>query len=472
VLLDGGGSISVKSNFVGVTSLGGNIGNVGPGIWIRDGSVKNSIVGNDVGDNGVSFGGIQIEGTGTTGNLVQSNTIGLSTAGAAAPNFDGVLIENGASDNIVGGATAALRNVISANSQDDVAIVLAGTTGNMVESNFIGTNLAGTAAAPKQSVIGVSISNASGNRIGGVGAGNVISGNSSNSTGIDIFGAMATGNVVQGNMIGTDKTGTAAIANAFGIIIRVGATGNQIGGTLTDTGNVIAGNTSYGVVIEGANTSVVQGNRIGVGLTNNALPNGTGVFIEANSANNLIGGTGANAGNIIADNTQNGVNIGFSSSDTATTGNAVLGNRIFGNGGYGIDLGNDGITNNSSGGPHSGPNDLQNTPVLNAPRLAGGDVIVTGLFNGASNTTFRIEVYASSAAGPFEQGEGQVFLGYVTVRTNGSGNASFTAAFSFAGAPGKFISATATEVMGTNTVGNLLFGDTSEFSTAAQFFDS
>ena len=61
-------------------------------------------------------------------------------------------------------------------------------------------------------------------------------------------------------MIGTDVTGTAAIANGNdGVEIDTGATGNTIGGLTstpgTGAGNVISGNTSDGVEITGSGTS-------------------------------------------------------------------------------------------------------------------------------------------------------------------------------------------------------------------------
>jgi hypothetical protein len=465
VLLDGVASNLLKLNSIGISTSGGNAGNVGPGILVKDGSAKNVILANDIGNNnGTSTfeGGVQLEGVGTTGNLIQSNTIGLSLKanGAAAGNAYGVLIEGGASGNTVGGPPASLRNVISANSQYQVGIVNAGTSGNVVQSNFLGTNVLGTAAGPSQSLGGVNIENAPNNLIGGIKAGNVVS---DNNIGIHIVGSTSSGNVVEGNFIGTNAAGTAAISNQFGIYIE--ATFNQIGGTMAGAGNIISGNRSLGVDVAGANTygNVVQGNRIGVGATGRSLPNGAGIEIEAGAADNLIGGTTAPAGNLIADNLSEGVIVGFKTADTTTVGNAILGNRIFGNGALGIDLAGDGVTANHSGFT-PGPNDLQNFPVLSQARLVGADVVVRGTLNSQANTTFRIEFFASAAADSSGHGQGELYLGYTTVTTDSSGNASFAVALPFSGAPGKVISATATAVTGGNTAASLAFGDTSEFS--------
>ena len=78
--------------------------------------------------------------------------------------------------------------------------------------------------------------------------------------------------------------------------------------------------------------------------------------------------------------------------------------------------------------------------------------------------------FANAASDPSGHGQGQVYLGYATVTTNFSGTGSFSAVLSMAGAPGKFISATATAIKGSNTATNLSFGDTSEFAASIQAF--
>jgi titin len=468
VLLDGSSGDILTGNLVGVSASGGNIGSVGPGIWLRDGSSGNLLSGNAVGGQSlIGDGGVQLDGPGTTGNILQGNTIGLNAAGAAVINATGVLIENGASGNLVGGPTRASANVISANVGGDVVITGTGTNGNVVQSNFIGTNAAGSAlSSTAANALGVIIENgASGNFIGGIGAGNVISGHSNSGLGILIDAA--NGNGVYGNFIGTDATGTVAVPNFDGIDIQGGAQNNIIGGPSPALANVVAGNAGFGIQIFGGNTTgnVVQGNRIGIGLNAAPLANGLGVLIENGASNNLIGGTAPGDGNYIDFNTGKGVVIGYATNDTTAVGNAVLGNNIFGNGGPGIDLGNDGVTANTPGSPHSGPNDLQSFPVLNQAHLAGAVLFVSGTLNSQANSLFRVEFFASSQADGSGHGQGEDFLGYAVVSTDNTGNASFAVALPFAGAPGKIISATATRIQSPNTGNNLTFGDTSEFST-------
>ena len=84
----------------------------------------------------------------------------------------------------MGGTTASARNVISGNGGSGVEIAEAGTTGNLVEGDFIGTSSSGTTSIgtnikPLGNMNGVYLFNAYSNTIGGTTAGarDVISGN-------------------------------------------------------------------------------------------------------------------------------------------------------------------------------------------------------------------------------------------------------------------------------------------------------
>ena len=110
--------------------------------------------------------------------------------------------------------------------------------------------------------------------IGGTTAGarNVISGNTGD--GVDISGSGSTGNVVEGNFIGVNAAGTAALGNANGVgtfsggvVIESGASDNTIGGTTPGARNVISGNAFAGVFLNGVSANVVQGNFIGTDVT-------------------------------------------------------------------------------------------------------------------------------------------------------------------------------------------------------------
>lgn len=124
--------------------------------------------------------GIRIDGAGG-GNTVAYCHIGLNNAGGASGNDgSGVFAVAASPNNVIGPG-----NTISSNGVDGVRIDAAAATGNVVAGNRIGTNPAGTAAIPN-GYNGVVITAASNNRIGGTTAAdlNVISGNSLNGIGI------------------------------------------------------------------------------------------------------------------------------------------------------------------------------------------------------------------------------------------------------------------------------------------------
>src|SRR5262249_21625087 len=153
-------------------------------------------------------------------------------------------------------------------------------------------------------------------------------------------------------------TGLVALGNGAGVDLSY-ATNNII------EGNVISGNAGRGIEMDApVSGNAIQGNKIGTDPVGNQgnLPgwesNGSGVStrtglgnqaqgIVLTESNNTIGGLAAGAGNTIAFNGGNGVEV-FSG-----TGDSILSNSIHDNGGLGIYLNN---TNNA--------NDKQAAPVL------------------------------------------------------------------------------------------------------------
>ena len=133
------------------------------------------------------------------------------------------------------------------------------------------------------------------------------------------------GNLIEGNFIGTDVTGAFDLGNSQSGVFISGASDNMIGGTGAGAGNVISGNNNAGVsIVGGSFGNVVQGNLIGTDVTGTLAVGNRfdGVEIE-NAPNNLIGGTTAGAGNVLSGN-HSGIYIG----GFGATGNLVQGNLI------------------------------------------------------------------------------------------------------------------------------------------------
>ena len=337
--------------------------------------------------------------------------------------------------------------------------IQAGSTNNTIAGNYIGRlTTSGTAsgAGTENGYEGIFIEGAN-NVIGGLTAAdrNVISGNGING----ILVSSASGNTIVGNYIGTDATGLMDLGNSGrGIWLDSGSNNNVIGGTGAGARNVISGNDTSGILLT-SNDNVVQGNYIGVGADGTtALGNlQHGVHISGGADDNLIGGTASGASNIIANSQWRGINV----QTFGSTGITILGNTIYANGLTGIDLGDNGVTANDPGDGDSGANNLQNFPVLTSANSNAAGTTIVGTFNSTANTSFRIEYFGnrpSIADSP--NGEGERYLGFITVTTDGSGNASFNTTLANVWVnSGDRVTATATVDLGG---GN--YGSTSEFA--------
>jgi CSLREA domain-containing protein/uncharacterized repeat protein (TIGR01451 family) len=389
--------------------------------------------------------GISLLGSSNTivGNYLGTNAAG-NTGGSFGNGENGVLISS--PSNIIGGTATADRNVISGNLGNGVLILNGGASANQVLGNYIGTNATGTVAVANLGD-GISIIASPNNIIGGStpGAGNVISGNAN---GIHITDSTAVGNLIMGNFIGTDFNGLNDVGNQFaGIDISFEGASNTIGGSASGERNIISGNGTGVLMVGTATGNLVRGNLIGLkgdGVT--PLPNDSdGIRIAFSSINNIIGGTSTGQGNRAAFNRANGIFI-----SSSATGNSIQGNSIFSNDLLGINLvaGADpanGVTPNDSGDGDVGANDLQNFPILTASSsLAGGGVNIQGSLNSNPGTTFRLEFFYSAACDPAGNGEGQTFVGFTNVTTNGSGNVSFNENFATSVPGGSAVTATAT----------------------------
>ncbi len=273
--------------------------------------------------------GVWLRTSGATGNEIHGNHIGTNRAGtAAAANGSGVCISQGASGNTVGGDTSAERNVISGNGGFGVSVNGSGTDTNVISANYIGVTANGNSDLGN-GYGGVSIVAGAGDHIvGGASTAerNVISGNGW--SGVHIEDSGTDGNQVYGNYIGTNRQGSAAIPNDdHGVYMDDGAQDNTVGGGSSGFRNLISGNTSWGVVVNGTGTDAnkIKANYIGVNPTGDAtLSNGSGdVRIFGGAKSNFVGGDTAGERNLIS-----GVGPGVSIGGSGTNLNTVSGNYI------------------------------------------------------------------------------------------------------------------------------------------------
>ncbi|MGH3147723.1 MAG: CSLREA domain-containing protein [Rubrobacter sp.] len=392
--------------------------------------------------NRFGYDGIYIEGPGNklTGNFIGTDPSGTLDLG----NRNGVKIQAGGYSNTVGGSSPGVRNLISGNDGDGVQIDN-GDGSNQVLGNLIGTKKGG-AGPLGNSGSGVVIDTPN-NTVGDTmaGARNVISANGED--GVDIQGADATGNKVMGNYIGTGASGTKDLGNKSEGVYIYEAPNNTIGGTTAAERNVISGNGSEGVQIfgNGATGNKVTGNYVGTDAsgTKNLGNDDAGVGIR-DTSNNTIGGTQAGACNVISGN-----GAGVYITGDAATGNRVLSNSIYANIGLGIDLaGTDGPTPNDEDDPDTGPNYLQNKPVLTSATTSATRTTVRGTLNSTPNKTFLIQFFSNPSGE-----EGKTFRGHKNVTTDASGDATFTFTTTGKVGVGQTMTATATGA-----------GNTSEFS--------
>ncbi len=456
-------NLNFQNNYIGVSAAGNALGNTANGINVDQllpgaqssgyivniggstSSVRNVISGNT---DGIAA---------STGNLyVYNNYIGTNANGnaAAANTSDGVQLTGNTSAYLGGTLTISnvqfpSGNLISGNTQNGINFA-SSSVAAVVQTNLIGTNAAGTAAIANGQR-GIYLNEATNTNDASVtigsnltaADGNVISGNGID--GIDIASNFPAVNI-WGNKIGTNSAGSAAIPNVVaGIRLEstraaVGVAGNS------SAANVISGNGSSGVMLVGAasTSNAVYTNFIGTNSFGASIGNGSdGIYINQGAANNSIGDGTAAGGNTIAFNTSRGVNV----SDGMN--NSIRGNSIYSNGSLGIDLNGNGVTPNDNLDTDTGPNGLQNFPVIGNASTSQ----LYGTLNSTPNKPFTLDFYRGDSCDASGNGEGRYYLGSKNVNVTNSGIGTFN----YLDIPltlGQIITATATDQN----------GSTSEFS--------
>ena len=337
--------------------------------------------------------------------------------------------------------------------------------------------------------------------------GNLISGNQSNGIYMN-----AGGGTIQNNRIGTDVTGTVALPNGNGIYAVMGVFNAPllIGGP--GAGNLISGNTTYGIQIVGHPDVSIQGNLIGTDVNGTAaLGNGiSGVLGGGTSF--VVGGAGGGEGNLVSGNpigldlhadgmVVQGNAIGVDDSHLLPLPNADIGlrlqssptpaapnvvgsstpggpggNLIAFNGGSGLVVlagtrntmrGNSIHDNHTLGVSLGGfshpladdPGDAdgytinlgQNFPIIASATQAGSDLHILGTLNSRPSTTFDLDFYSNPACArfPHDYLQAEQWIGAAQVTTDGSGIAAIDV--TLAGVivePGARVSSAATDPQG------------------------
>ena len=396
------------------------------------------------------------------GNFIGTNAAG--TAGFANAQNGVTVLTNSHNNVIGGATPAARNVISGNNTGILISSPSNPILGTQILGNLIGTDAAGTAAVANELAIAFVQSGGKNTVIGGstAAARNVISGNTSGIYDESFIIGTSSNNTISGNYIGLDVTGAAALGNGqYGI--STSSRGGVIGGSAVGAGNVIAASVTIANVQIAARDVVVQGNWIGTGVSGSSAPAGfvpsafrvPGIYVTGNTAvtGTQIGGAAAGAGNVIAFNTGYGVLL----NDQIGNGHSILSNSIFSNSQLGINLyspGSEnslGVTFNDNGDGDFGVNGQQNFPILTTVTAVGN---VQGTLNSIASATYRLEFFANAACDASGYGEGKTFLGFQTITTDGGGNASINATVAALPVGQSVVTATATDSG----------GSTSEFS--------
>jgi len=436
--VSGGLGNTIQGNRIGVNAAGNSaLGNVQAGVFI-EASSANQILDNLISGN--LQNGVRIQGvvdfdeaynphfTDAANNVIQGNIIGLNAAGDAklANGKWGVSTE-AATGTIIGGSSAGQGNIISGNVDhgvdirgrgvynfDTAEIETLGAAGTLIQGNYIGASADGETALGNGGE-GVYLQDAPGVTIGGSGAGegNLISGNGDD--GIAVRGSDDA--VIQGNRIGTNAAGDAALGNgvdsskvAAGIFVADSANA-LIGGSGAGEGNLISGNIGRGLLVSRPKTqgARIEGNLIGTDATGSLpLPNSLdGITIHNSTSNNVIGGTSPGAGNVIAFNGGAGIRIDLGD-EPWPSGQLPTGNQLLGN------L----IVQNTDGAILSPSEAAAPSPSLTLAWLVGDELRLTGNVNGPANATIRVEFFSANPGWP-------MFLGSASVSLDADGQGTF-----------------------------------------------
>jgi hypothetical protein len=282
------GSVS-QNEFLGCligTDITGYVGsgNALSGVTLRGFGVTNNLFSGCV-LSGNLVNGLSVDG-GASLNTVKSCLVGVDVAGlVAVPNDVGVDILNGFQNSI------SVDNVISGNLGHGIRLRSSSSYQNNISENKLGPDVTGSALGNGEAGIAL-LDGAWENEV----FKNHISSNGMD--GVFFEGNDPHHNLIIENLVGTDSAGGVAMPNGrHGVMLQSVATENQF------VGNVISGNTSYGVVVGfSSDRNSFKSNTIGLDIArvNSVQNNLSGMIIFASETE--VGGATLNEGNCISGN--------------------------------------------------------------------------------------------------------------------------------------------------------------------------
>jgi probable HAF family extracellular repeat protein/parallel beta-helix repeat protein len=273
--------------------------------------------------------GLVIKGLESLSNKVLSSFFGTDSTGRAGLGnlLDGILVEAGASNNVIGGANSGEGVITVDNGNSGVKISGQSTKGNEIHNTISGIfQKAGKVTVALGNSTGLVIENASETTV----INSIFTANK-NDGGV-ITGIQAAYNKIFNSYFGTDSLLSLNIGNLRGLSILNGANLNTIGG---EGQNYFSGNKEWGVIIKDANQNQVSNNIMGgLDALNNPIKNLVGGIKIENSTGNIIGrasgeiyGIMKNIGNMIQGHDSAGVAV-INSPETQVIGNEILKNNI------------------------------------------------------------------------------------------------------------------------------------------------
>lgn len=310
----GGSGNTIQNNKIGLDSGGGSAIPNDNGIVI-DGSDENKIGGDITARNYISgnnFNGVVLR-NGARYNRVFANFIGRGEPNVFGNGANGVVIENQAGDNVIGGNNQQEGNIIVGHNSTGAAGVLIADTAfsqNYVLNNYIGIQYGNFVAPNYYGVRIAGVGQFVGNQTGGGFVGNYISGNLHSGVLIE-----NSNNFVVGNFIGTD--GIDDLGNGEHGVLANFANGTKI------KNNIISGNEGSGIHLNSSSQTLITENKIGTNQNANAaIPNTLqGIYVKGDE--NQIGDYNVNEPNIISGNGQNGIYV-----ETFSYSNKIFKNYI------------------------------------------------------------------------------------------------------------------------------------------------